>query len=95
MVLTNEDFKNKVLEWTTEQNKVSRAIWNICDSDPSSTVIIDARQYINLDKGLYQLCLDLHCTCTTKDEINSIRSAVEDINDGMFDLVDKQIDQKL
>lgn len=90
MKLTNEQFKKKVLEWTTEQNKRSRAIWEIRDSQKSpDTVIIDVKQLFSLEKGENTLSWDMHCTCTTKDEGGSIRSAVEAINEEIFDHMNK------
>lgn len=86
-------FQAQVLEWTNAQGCPSNADWKIREeidnsgSQPVEDVVIDIALKVNVDLSMLNLKIDpiiLPCTCHTQKNEDSIRSAVEAINEDLL-----------
>lgn len=86
-------FQSQVIKWTTEQGCPSHATWKIHEeidnsgSQPVEDVVIDVALKVNVDLSMLNLKIDpiiLPCTCHTQKNEDSIRSAVEAINEDLL-----------
>lgn len=92
--LKNQDaFQAQVLEWTHAQGCRTKATWKIREendnsgSQPVEDVVIDVALKVNVDLSMLNLKIDpiiLPCTCHTQKNEDSIRSAVEAINEDLL-----------
>ena len=93
-------FQAQVIEWTDAQGCPSNAKWKsreVIDnsgSQPVESVVIDAALKVNLDLNNPNFKIDpiiLPCTCYTQKNEDSIRSAIEKINESLFKEIDEII----
>ena len=91
-------FQAQVLEWTHAQGCRSKATWKIREendnsgSQPVERVVIDTALKVNLDLNNLNFKIEpIHCTCYTQKNEDSIRSAVENINEKIFMRLDEII----
>lgn len=94
-------FQAQVLKWTDAQGCPSDAKWKIREkidndgSQPVENVVIDLDLTVNLSiVGLKIDPIILHCTCYTQKNEDSIRSAVENINECLLEKLDEIISNK-
>lgn len=79
-------FQAQVKSWTAEKSCPKKAMWIIRDEIDDS-VVIDLFYPVNLKLSLPNLEINpiyLHCACHTQKNEDSIRSAVEDINERLI-----------
>lgn len=88
-------FQAQVIEWTDAQGCPSNAKWKIREvndnngSQPVESVVIDLDLTVNLNLNVPNVKIDpinLHCTCYTQKNEDSIRYAVEAINEDLLKL---------
>lgn len=96
-------FQAQVLKWTDAQGCPSDAKWKIQEvidkngSQPVESVVIDLDLTVNLDINVPNVKIDpiiLHCTCYTQKNEDSIRSAVENINERLLEKLDEIISNR-